>query len=303
MDVNKMYRDVKFGINLMLPLPLPIQRIYGFAERIDKLGFDCIWMADHILWEPDRFTPEVWSVLSAIAARTEKVRLGTCVSDPHRRHPAVFAQTTATLDHLSNGRVIIGLGAGEDMNLDPFGIEHRKPVAKMVEFIDVIRRLWKSDSSNTIDFNGEFYTLEKANLEIKPIQESIPIYIGANGPKTRKITGKIADGWIPTPFLEAPETYKEHLQDIKEGVKEANRSMDEIDTCLIIYTSISDREDIRERASEDFSIMGNVDEVIEKIDKFIKSGVKNFNLMNVGPDVKEVEKIYVERIIPYFKGI
>ena len=199
-------------------------------------------MADHLLFPGvEGFTADAWSVLSVLATKTEKIKLLTGVTCPHRRHPAVLAQTAATIDQFSNGRLIIGIGPGESMNLDPFGIEWKRPVSKMVEFIDVMRRLWRSDASNTFSFNGAFYTLKGAYLDIKPVQETIPIYIGANGPRTRKITGEIADGW--TPITESPESYKVHLKEVKRGDKKSNRNIEEIDTCLEIYTAISEEKE------------------------------------------------------------
>ncbi|MDY6965662.1 MAG: LLM class flavin-dependent oxidoreductase [Halobacteriota archaeon] len=292
--------DVKFGMMIVYPLPNPIQRVYGLAERIDKLGFDSLWIPDHLLFPgASGFTVEPWSVLGAIAAKTENVKLITGVTDPHRRHPALLAQTAATVDLLSNGRMVLGIGAGEGMNLDPFGINWKKPVSRMVESIDIMRKLWDSDPKNRFNYDGEFYKLKKAYLDFKAIQDPIPVYIASNSPKTRKLTGKIADGWIP--IVESPDTYKEHLKEVHAGVKEAGRDVSEIDACLEIYTAVVRKGSIP-GSSEKFSIRGNVDEVIEKIDEFIKAGVRHFSLMNMGPSPKELEKIYGDTIIPYFKG-
>ena len=292
--------DVKFGIMVVYPLPNPIQRVYGLAKRIEELGFDSLWIPDHLLFPgASGFTLEAWSVLSAIAAKTDRVKLVTGVTCPHRRHPALLAQTAATVDLLSEGRLILGIGAGEGMNLNPFGIKWEKPVSRMVESIDVMRKLWESDESNKFDYDGEFYRLKKAYLDFKSAQGSIPVYIASNSPKTRRITGKIADGWIP--IVESPQTYKEHLEDVKEGAKEAKRDIGEIEACLEIYTAVVEKGKIP-GSSDKFSIKGNVDEVIEKIDDFIKAGVRHFSLMNLGPRPKELEKIYGEKILPYFKG-
>ena len=292
--------DVKFGIMVVYPLPNPIQRVYGLVKRVEEFGFDSLWIPDHLLFPgASGFTVEPWSVLGAVASKTEKVKLITGVTDPHRRHPALLAQTAATVDLLSNGRLVLGIGAGEGMNLDPFGIEWNKPVSRMVESMDIMRKLWKSDESNKFNHEGEFFKLKKAYLDFKAIQDPIPIYIASNSPKTRKLTGKIGDGWIP--IVESPETYKKHLEEVKEGAKEAKRDISEIDACLEIYTAVVEKG--RLPGSQDkYSIRGNVDEVIEKIDKFIKAGVRHFSLMNMGPKPKEVERLYGEKIIPYFKG-
>ncbi|RLI83488.1 LLM class flavin-dependent oxidoreductase, partial [Archaeoglobales archaeon] len=142
---------------------------------------------------------------------------------------------TATIEHLSTGGLSVGIGAGEAMNLDPFGIEWRKkPVKKMVEFIEVCRLLWNSGEARKVSYEGEFYRLDNAYLQIKP-NRKIPFYIGANGKRTRFIAGMIAEGWIP--IGESPRTYAKNLEDVREGAKKAGRSIEEIDRALQIYTA------------------------------------------------------------------
>ncbi|MEM1545785.1 MAG: LLM class flavin-dependent oxidoreductase [Candidatus Methanomethylicia archaeon] len=227
---------IRFGIALPVPVKTSISSLIEEAQRNELLGFDSIWASDHLLMMPPGPTPEIWSILAVAASYTSKATLGSAVSDIHRYHPAVFAQKLATIDHLSKGRISLGLGIGEAMNLEPFGFDWlRKPLAKMIEYIEVLRGLWTMDSFN---FNGEFFKLKNAFLQIKPIQKTIPIYIAANSPKTRRITGRIGDGWIPT--RETPETYMRNIEDVKKGAEEANRSINDIDRGLWIYTAIAD---------------------------------------------------------------
>ncbi|MBK5190010.1 MAG: LLM class flavin-dependent oxidoreductase [Methanosarcinales archaeon] len=228
-------KGVKFGLYLSTPTPALNAYIVD-AQRVDQMGFDSLWAADHLLTVPSGGkVPDVWTMFTAIASVTSHVRLGSFVSDAFRRHPAVFAQQLATLDCLSNGRVTLGMGAGEMMNLEQFGIRWEKPVSRFVEAVEIMRKLW---SGEVFDYEGQFWQLKDAVLQIQPLQESIPIYFGANGSRTKELTGRIGDGWLPCCM--SPELYKKHLKDVKEGARKAGRSIDEIDRVLYVYTAISE---------------------------------------------------------------
>ena len=230
-----MGENLKFSMLLPFPAPEPIDRLFKLAERMGSYPIDSLWLPDHLLMYPKGFCPDAWSVIAALALKTD-LRLGSGVTCPHRRHPAVFAQMAATTENMSRGGLSVGIGAGEAMNLDPFGIEWKKPVKKMVEFIEVCRLLW---SGERVNYEGEFFRLKNAYLQIKPTRK-IPFYIGANGRRTRFITGMMADGWIP--LAESPKTYERNLKDIEEGAKKAGRSLDEIDKALQIYTAVTNDE-------------------------------------------------------------
>ena len=346
-------KNIRFGCFLPIPAT-PVEKLFRIAKVNEEAGFDSIWVPDHILFIPPGIVPEAWSTLAATAAVTEKAALGTCVSDPHRYHPAVLAQKVATVDQISGGRAILGLGAGEAMNLEPFGIEWKKPVSKLVEFVTIIRKLW---SGEVLNHEGRFWRLKDAFLQVNPVKGRVPIYFGANGPRTLRLTGEMADGWLSIPI--SPRLYKERLKLVKEGAGKADRSLDDIDTGVYLYTSVTEKaegaykqiEKIRSQvipspellreagydielpeelqsisyfkallnsewvekflaygelvpteAAIEFSIAGTVGDCINKIDEFIKAGVKHFLLLNVGPDPRQVMKAYSEEIIPYFKS-
>jgi 5,10-methylenetetrahydromethanopterin reductase len=232
--------NVKFGYDIPLFF-VPVQRggtvlekMYSTAKEAEKNGFDSVWFSDHIIMPPFTFMPDAWTLMTAVAMQTERVSFGTRVSPPHGRHPAIFANMLATIDQISRGRVILGLGAGESMHLDPFGIEWNQPVTRMKETIEVMRRLW---TEKKVTFQGKFFNLKDAFLQVKPVHKSIPIYIGSNGPLTRRLTGEIGDGWMP--WVESPKTYEKHLKEVEEGARKAGRSMDEIDTVYHAFTAIA----------------------------------------------------------------
>lgn len=230
--------DENLSMDLLLGAPLPdLDKVIKISKNAEKYNFDGFWLPDHLLMVPQGFMPDVWPVLSAVAVETESIELGTGVTCPHRVHPAVLAQKCATLDKLSNGRFNLGIGAGEAMNLDPFGIDWDKPVTRMIESVQIAKKLWNEDK---IDYDGEFFHLEDAFLQVEP-EESVPVYFGANGPRTRKIAGKLGDGWMP--ICESPTTYENHLEDVEKGIREKNRKPSEVEKALQVYTGIVENEE------------------------------------------------------------
>lgn len=226
---------IRFGCFLPIPAT-PVERLLRIAQVNEEAGFDSIWTPDHLLFIPPGTVPEAWSLLAATAVATRKAVLGTCVSDPHRHHPAVLAQKVATVDRISGGRVILGLGAGEAMNLEPFGIKWKNPVSKLIEAVTIMRKLWAGD---VLNYEGKFWKLRDAFLQINPVKGTVPIYFGANSPRTLRLTGEIADGWLSIPL--SPRLYKERLKLVKEGAEKAGKSLDDIDTGVYLYTSVTEK--------------------------------------------------------------
>jgi len=122
----------------------------------DKLGYDSVWSMDHTnvpQW-PNAIVNDAWILLAAASQVTRNVMLGTCVTDAVRRHPSTVALQTITLDRISKGRAILGIGAGEAQNINDFGIQWDKPVSRLEEQLQVIRLLFESSPSNRVSFVG-----------------------------------------------------------------------------------------------------------------------------------------------------
>jgi phthiodiolone/phenolphthiodiolone dimycocerosates ketoreductase len=228
----------------------PFRTNINTLKIYEKEGYDSIFFADHILnWVPESiWTPEitdlakvypsphliydVFSMLTTTALSTKKIHFGTGVTEPFRRHPAVLAQTFLTLDELSRGRVILGIGTGEKENTIPYGIKWEKPVDRLEEAIIIIKKLWESDKN--VNFNGQFWQLKNAILRLTPFKEGKfpPIWIAARGPRMLDITGRYGDGWLPI-FLKS-EIYKEKLNFIRKSAQKAGRDMNEIIPAIIV---------------------------------------------------------------------
>ena len=207
----------------------------------DRTGYDSIWYMDHTnvpQWK-NAVVLDPWVMLSAIAATTNNVEIGTCVTDAIRRHPSNIALATITLDRVSKGRATLGIGAGEAQNLKEFCIPFEKPVSKWEEQIQVIKLLFNSTPDNRVSYDGKYYKLEDACLQAKPIRKPYPpIYMAAGGQRTLELTGKYGDGWIPIGYT--PELFEDHAAIIKKSMKENGRNAEDFNFALDIDVYFSD---------------------------------------------------------------
>jgi phthiodiolone/phenolphthiodiolone dimycocerosates ketoreductase len=235
---------------LRTTLPLDLSNL----PALDSGRYHSIWLPDHMVsfWPESIWTPEftdlattspsphrhldALAVAGAVAALTKNVPIATSVVDTVRRHPAMLAQTALTLDHLSKGRFILGLGSGETENTVPYGFDFTKPVGRFEEALKVIKLLWESDGP--IDFEGQFYRLHHARMDTEPFEARFPrIWVGCNGPRMLEITGRYADGWWPAGAW-TPEEYASKLKVIRDSAERAGRDPlaivpASIQTCLI----------------------------------------------------------------------
>ena len=221
----------------------------------ERLGFDFVWAADHLTeLPPATAVMDAWTVLADIGARTKAVRLATGVIDVQRIHPAKVANLVATLDHLTNGRAVLGIGAGEVMNTRPYGMPWEPPavrISRLKESLEVMKLLWSSSIDEPVSYSGEHYRLENAHLALLPVQKPHPpIYVGAfTATKMFHIIGEMGDGWLPgTPNTEA--SFKRKVKVIGDAAERSGRSMDEIDVIANVPFAVSESRAVREKAKE-----------------------------------------------------
>ncbi len=253
--------DLELGT--LAPLLFPIDRAINTSTKLEKLGYDSIWFPDHLMgwipdsiWTPDitmlanmqaspHTFPEVSAAIAAHASHTETLQMGTAVTDVLRRHPAALAQTFITLDHISKGRVILGLGAGEAENLVPYGIPFDRPVSRLEEGLRVIKLLWDSEPNAKINFDGKYIQLEDAVFDVPLYDDKAPpIWLGAHGPRMLKLAGELADGWLPANL--PPEDYKLKLQQILETAKKFDRESAITPGLFIVTALANEHEDCHE---------------------------------------------------------
>lgn len=250
--------EVKIGT--LAPFIFPFDKSSKTAKRIEEIGYDSMWYPDHLMgfipetiWTPDitplaffqdspHTFPDPFTLMAAHATATDTILLGTSVTETIRRHPAVFAQTALTLDHISKGRVIFGVGAGEIENIEPYGLNFTHPVSRLEENLRIIRLLW-SDQVEKKSFKGKYTSLEDAVLTLEPYQKGVypPLWLGAMGPRMLNLTGEFADGWLPV-GLNVPDSvnrYRESLNIIRETAKKAGRDPDSVTAGLYAMTLVA----------------------------------------------------------------
>jgi phthiodiolone/phenolphthiodiolone dimycocerosates ketoreductase len=220
---------------LRTALPLDLSQL----QEWDSGRYHSIWLPDHMVsfWPDSIWTPEFTdlatisksphrcldglAVAAAVAVLTKNVPIVTSVVDTVRHHPSSLAQTALTIDHLSKGRFILGLGCGEVENIVPYGFDFTSPVGRFEEAIKIIRLLWESDGP--VDFEGRFFKLHHARLDTEPFERRFPpIWVGASGPRMLNITGRYADGWWPAGGV-TPEDYAAKLKVIRAAAESVGR--------------------------------------------------------------------------------
>jgi phthiodiolone/phenolphthiodiolone dimycocerosates ketoreductase len=240
----------------------PAAKAIEFAQRAEADGFDAIWWPCHLMgWIPDSVWTEDMTELAryqdnphvhfdplmmmgAAGAATSSIKVGVCVTDTIRRHPAMLAQAALTADHLAQGRAILGLGSGERMNIAPYGLSFDKPVGVLEEAIKVMRLLWST--SKPVNFDGKFFRLEDAVLGLEPYEGKPPqVWLASHGPRMLRITGRLADGWLPTNIK--PEAYAEKLKAIRESAEGAGRDPAAITPSMLAYVLTAPDEETLER--------------------------------------------------------
>lgn len=206
------------------------------AQEADRLGY-------HSIWAAEAYGSDAATVLAWLASNTERVGIGSAIFQIPARTPAMTAMTAATLDNISGGRMLLGLGvSGPQVTEGWHGQPFDRPLKRTREYVAIVR---KALARETVTFQGELYTLPRPGgpgkplkLIIKPVQERIPIYIAAIGPKNTALAAEIADGWIPTLF--APDHIDVLKPSLEEGARRANRSTDEIDIAPMVSMAITD---------------------------------------------------------------
>lgn len=191
------------------------------AVRAEDAGFDVVLGSDHFHpWVDDTSAAGfVWSWLGGVAARTETVELATSVTCPlFHYHPGMIAQAAATVDRMSGGRFILGVGTGENINEGPLGFEfpgYTERIERMEEALKILRALF---SGEKLDFDGKYYTTDKAKLYSPPVRP-VPVWMAAGGPKSAVFAGTHADGLI-TSVKQPAETIERVIEPFADSAKE-----------------------------------------------------------------------------------
>jgi probable F420-dependent oxidoreductase len=263
----------------------------GAARAAEELGFDFVGTNDHL--HGSRPTFESWTLLTWIAAATSRIGVATRVLATPLRPPPVVAKMAESLDRLSGGRLILGLGGGSvDEEFAAFGLGVRSPRDKvdgMEEAIRILRGMW---SQERFTFSGRLYRTEGARIEPKP-DHHIPIWLGTYGNRALAVTGRLADGWIPSLGFAAPEQIPAMRDRVLAAARDAGRDPAEI-TCAY---NLAVRVDEHARPEPNV-VTGPPEAVAERLHGFLELGFTALNFIPTGPDPAEQAERLAREVVP-----
>lgn len=287
--------------------------VRSLAEFVDDGRWHCLWYADHFMPNTedgsvaDGDVHEIWSILSATAAVTDRIRIGSLVSPTTVRHPALLANTAATIDRISQGRLTLGIGAGWQVNEHrAYGIpllDNRERVDRFEEAIDVVRSLLTQDRTT---FSGRHFQIVDAPCRPSPVQDRLPIMVGTGGPRMSRITVTTADEWNTwgTPEVAATKAAVIDRACEKHGrdPKSLHRSVQ------ALFFPTPDRttaESILAVAPSDRSIAGGVETFVDAIGQFVRSGfdeviVPDFTLGSDPSARRDSYEMFRAEVLPHF---
>jgi probable F420-dependent oxidoreductase len=211
--------------------------LLALAERAEALGFDSIWVGDSVTARPPH---DPLTLLAAVAARTRQPELGTAVLLPALRNPVLLAHQVATLDRLSEGRLILGIGIAADMpairlEFEAMGVPFEKRVGRMNEAMRLCKALW---SGKPVDWDG-LWKVKHGTVGPTPHRPGgPPIWFGGGLPAGRERTGRLYDGWFPN--LPTPEEYSVQIEEVRDAARAAERDPKTITAAMYLTLAIDD---------------------------------------------------------------
>ena len=304
---------IQFGASLATQPP---ERQLALAQRVDELGFDSLWTGDHISFHNPLY--ESLTLLAAYAGITKRVRLGTAVYLLALRHPTVVAKITSTLDVLSGGRLIFGVGVGGEnpKEFEACGVPYNERGARVTEGIEVIRTLWRDTPAS---FKGRFTQFESVSIDPKPVQQpGPPVWIGGRSDAALVRAGRQGDGWMS--YVIQAKRYAESLEKIRAAADGAGRSLDGFMTAHLTFITIGQDyeaaralwvERLSQRYAQDFGplaekygIIGNVAQCAEQMEAFVRAGCRYFVMNPIcrPEDQREQLEAIAAEIIPRFRN-
>jgi probable F420-dependent oxidoreductase len=312
--VNAGGAPATIGFGAQLSLHPPAEQ-FSLVQQVESLGFDSVWTGDHMSFHNPLY--ESMTLLASYAPITRRIKLGVAVYLLALRAPAVAAKTAATLDVLSGGRLIFGVGVGGEnpKEFELCGVPHKERGARVNEGIDVVRALWRDTPAS---FDGRFTRFASVSIDPKPIQQSLPIWIGGRSDAALARAGRQGDGWVS--YVVQADRYAQSLAKIRAAAATAGRSLDRFSAAHLVFITVGrDFEaakkawvsTLSKRYAQDFEplakrygVIGTPDQCVEQLEAFRAAGCNYFLMSAIGDPRDEraqLETIAAE-IIPRFRS-
>lgn len=280
------------------------------AETAEAVGLDSLWLSDHIVTRNP--TLDITCLFSMIAARTKKLKMGPSVLTLPARHPIQIAKTYATLDYISNGRMIMAVGSGSDVrDLEACGVPPQERGKRLDEGIQILRRLWTEDN---VTHHGQFYHFEDVTINPKPKRGALDIWIGGKSDAILKRVVRLGDGWFPA--LTSPDEFKRDMAKLIAFGEEAGRTINPREAGVLLLTHVErDKKAAWEKVAPSLRglnmppeevaarcIVGPPEECVERLQHFVEAGCVKFVLRPACPpeEIMDQIELYGNEILPHF---
>jgi alkanesulfonate monooxygenase SsuD/methylene tetrahydromethanopterin reductase-like flavin-dependent oxidoreductase (luciferase family) len=281
------------GLNLSTSAATSADAVAGALEA-ERLGFDFVSANDHPMGGSP--THELWTLLAWVAARTSTITVASRVLGMPYRNPAVLAKMAASLQTLSRGRLILGVGGGSsDEGIAAAGVGALTSRAKtdgLEDALRIIRGLW---SEPGFSYQGVVHSVRDATIEPRP-SEPIPIWTGTYGPRGLALTGELADGWIPSLELVPPERARETRERILDAAVRAGRAPEAIACVYNLEVRIGARD------PDESVVSGEPSEIVERLLGFVELGFSGMNFIVGGPDGGEQRRRLAIEVLPALRA-
>jgi probable F420-dependent oxidoreductase len=280
--------------------------------KVEALGYDSLWTSEHVFFHGP--TSDALTTLAAFSVGTSRIKLGTAVLLLPLRPAAVTAKAAASVDILSGGRVILGVGVGGEYprEFQACGVPVNERGARTNEAMRLLRRLWSEDN---VTFDGRFNQVEDVTLLPKPIQPGgPPIWVAGRSEAAMRRAGRLADGYLP--YLFAPERYSDALDKVREHARQAGRDPEAIEPALYQFICLADTyeeakriaaADLQQRYNQPFEqivdryvVMGPPADCVRRLEQYTEAGVRHFVLVPIVPSGQFMAHIeaYARDIVP-----
>ena len=284
-------------------LKRPYDDIKAIVQQAERDGFDSIWLVDHFLYrDPDEPTCgvwECWTILSALAEATQRIELGTLVLCNSFRNPAILAKMATTLDEVSRGRLILGIGAGwNEPEYQAFGLPFDHRVDRFEEALQIIKPMLRE---GRVNFVGRYYQARDCEDTPRgPRLEGPPLMVGSEGPRMLKLTAKYADSWN-TGYMGKPETMTSRLAQIQAACREVGRDPATLDITAFIALWFPDLQEKKTGSFYVNPLIGTVEEIASAIRGYEELGYVKHIMFQIAPYTTETRRRLTEALQLYHR--
>jgi F420-dependent oxidoreductase-like protein len=311
-------RMTRFGIQIEPQFGFTFPELADLAKEAERLHYTALWASDHLFFDShseQRNCLDAWTLITALAPVTTRLRLGTLVTCNSYRLPSILAKMASCVDHISNGRLEFGIGAGwKEMEYKAYGIPFPSVstrLAQLEEAVQVIKKLWTEERAS---FKGEHYQLDNAFNAPKPVQKPLPMWIGGAGEKKLlRLVAQYADGWNMIFGYQLPAV-KKKLEVLKRHCDVVKRDFTKIEKSLFIVTCLADtEEELNKREAEastalstgrilklarESRMVGTPAQVAETLQSYRELGFDYFIAMFPYKQDKEMLQRFAETVMP-----